>query len=148
MWNSTFFQGQGWSNVVGYEHHAHVRATGSSADRVCRSLPKAALVAAGFLSSRLFSVRRNVTNMRKLARTGVSSPVLQRCGAKACIPGTCDHREEPVLQRQAGTPGTVPEIVYEVVRSPGQPLDQATRAFMEPRFGHDFSHVQVHADTR
>lgn len=30
----------------------------------------------------------------------------------------------------------------------GQPLDAATRAFMEPRFGHDFSHVRVHTDAR
>ena len=30
--------------------------------------------------------------------------------------------------------------------SPGCPLDGATRAFMEPRFGHDFSEVRVHAD--
>jgi hypothetical protein len=30
--------------------------------------------------------------------------------------------------------------------SPGRPLDPATRAFMEPRFGHDFSRVRVHAD--
>jgi hypothetical protein len=36
--------------------------------------------------------------------------------------------------------------VHEVLRSPGQPLDPATRAFMEPRFGHDFSKVRVHAD--
>jgi hypothetical protein len=28
----------------------------------------------------------------------------------------------------------------------GQPLDAATRAFFEPRFGHDFGHVRVHAD--
>jgi hypothetical protein len=34
------------------------------------------------------------------------------------------------------------------MRSPGQPLDAATRAFFEPRFGHDFSHVRVHADAR
>ena len=32
--------------------------------------------------------------------------------------------------------------------SPGRPLDTATRAFMEPRFGHDFSQVRVHADSR
>ena len=43
---------------------------------------------------------------------------------------------------------TVPPIVHEVLRSPGQPLDAATRAYMEPRFGHDFSKVRVHADTR
>jgi hypothetical protein len=38
-----------------------------------------------------------------------------------------------------------PPIVHEVLRSPGQPLDPATRAFMEPRFRHDFSRVRVHA---
>ena len=37
-----------------------------------------------------------------------------------------------------------PPIVYEVLNSPGQPLDSATRAFMEPRFGHDFSSVRLH----
>ena len=42
----------------------------------------------------------------------------------------------------------VPPIVHEVLRSPGQPLDAETRAFMEPRFGHDFSGVQVHADPK
>ncbi len=39
-----------------------------------------------------------------------------------------------------------PPIVHEVLRSSGQPLDRATRAFMEPRFGHDFSRVRVHTD--
>ncbi len=41
-----------------------------------------------------------------------------------------------------------PRIVNEVLRSPGQPLDSATKAFFEPRFEHDFSHVRVHADMR
>ncbi len=41
-----------------------------------------------------------------------------------------------------------PPIVEEVLRLPGQPLDPATRAFMEPRFGHDFSQVRVHADAQ
>ncbi|HEY5175994.1 MAG TPA: DUF4157 domain-containing protein [Terriglobales bacterium] len=39
-----------------------------------------------------------------------------------------------------------PPAVGEVLRSPGQALDPATRAFMESRFGHDFSSVRVHAD--
>ncbi len=43
---------------------------------------------------------------------------------------------------------SAPLIVHEVLRSPGQPLDAATRAFMEPRFGHDFSRVRMHADAR
>lgn len=40
----------------------------------------------------------------------------------------------------------VPAIVHEVLSSPGQSLDTVTRVFMEPRFGHDFSQVRVHAD--
>lgn len=42
----------------------------------------------------------------------------------------------------------VPPIVHEVLASPGQPLDRDTRAFMEPRFGHDFSRVRVHVDAK
>jgi hypothetical protein len=42
----------------------------------------------------------------------------------------------------------VSPIVTEVLRSPGQPLDANTRAFMEPRFGRDFSDVRVHTDAK
>ncbi len=45
-------------------------------------------------------------------------------------------------------PDGVPSIVGDVLRSPGQPLDAETRAFMEPRFGADFGAVRVHADGR
>jgi Domain of unknown function (DUF4157) len=53
------------------------------------------------------------------------------------------------LQRAAVTATPVndtPPVVHDVLRSSGQPLNEATRAFMEPRFGHDFSHVRVHTD--
>lgn len=43
-------------------------------------------------------------------------------------------------------PSTAPPIVHEALRSPGFPIDSATRSFMEPRFGHDFSPVRVHTD--
>ena len=74
-------------------------------------------------------------------------PVLQRECDK------CDEDEKKVLQAKE-SPGQVPvtqgqdvpPIVHEVLRSPGQPLDPATRAYMEPRFGHDLSKVRVHAD--
>jgi hypothetical protein len=38
--------------------------------------------------------------------------------------------------------------VHEVLQLPGQPLDKSTQAYFEPRFGHDFSRVRVHADAR
>lgn len=44
------------------------------------------------------------------------------------------------------TRSQVPAIVHDVLRSPGQPLDATTRAFLEPRFGRDFSHVRIHSD--
>jgi hypothetical protein len=37
-------------------------------------------------------------------------------------------------------------LVAGALKSPGQSLDTATRAWMEPLFGFDFSHVRVHAD--
>lgn len=48
---------------------------------------------------------------------------------------------------QASDTGRIaaPPIVREVLRAPGRPLDHATRAFMESRFGHDFSRVRVHS---
>ncbi len=79
-----------------------------------------------------------------------SGRVLQRkcaCGTGASCEA-CGKKKE--LQRKATGPttGEVPDVVYDVLRSPGQPLDAATRAFMEPRFGHDFSRVRVHTDAR
>jgi Domain of unknown function (DUF4157) len=41
-----------------------------------------------------------------------------------------------------------PPIVHDVLGSSGRPLSEARRAFMEPRFGHDFSHVRVHTDAQ
>ena len=40
----------------------------------------------------------------------------------------------------------IPSSGEWVPRAGGRRLDAATRAFMEPRFGHDFSNVLVHAD--
>jgi hypothetical protein len=36
--------------------------------------------------------------------------------------------------------------VHEVVATFGTPLPPQARAFFEPRFGHDFSRIRVHAD--
>lgn len=57
------------------------------------------------------------------------------------------------VQRTAGSANeshdiSLPPIVNEVLRSPGQPLDSSAREYMEPRFGHDFSNVRVHTDAR
>ena len=53
---------------------------------------------------------------------------------------------EPAQTAEAGS--EAPSIVREVVRSPGQALDAATRARFEPLFNHDFGSVRVHSDAR
>jgi hypothetical protein len=64
----------------------------------------------------------------------------------------CEEEAQTLQSRIAGSPeaagGEAPSIVHEVLRSPGQPLDAPSRAFFEPRFGRDFSHVRVHTDER
>jgi len=44
--------------------------------------------------------------------------------------------------------GWAPPSVDEVLASPGRPLDSATRAAMESRFGVDLSHARIHTDAR
>src|SRR5262245_5604303 len=99
-----------------------------------------------------------------IAPTPVRSGLLQRkcaCGGTRGPSGECEECRKKRLQRKAldpkadaqqstlnSQPSDVPLSVHEVLRSPGQPLDAATRAFMEPRFGHDFSRARVHTDTR
>lgn len=54
----------------------------------------------------------------------------------------------PLQSSSTGQDSEVPPIVDEVLRSPGQPLDAETRAFMESRFSYDFSQVRVHTDSK
>ncbi len=84
--------------------------------------------------------------------SSVPTGLLQRkcaCGQHTGAGGECEScrkKREGTLQRTAVSPSPVNDvlpIVHEVLRSPGQPLDSATRAFMEPRFGYDLSSIQV-----
>jgi hypothetical protein len=82
-------------------------------------------------------------------------PRVQRrcaCGGEAGPDGECEACKARRLgiQRKAESAGRmeVPPSVHQTLRSPGQPLDTATRAFLEPRIGHDFSGVRVHTDVQ
>jgi hypothetical protein len=80
--------------------------------------------------------------------------VLQRkcaCGNRAGTEGECPAcaARNATLQRKPASIGgatEVPSIVDEVLRTPGQPLDAATRGDMEAHFGQDFSGVRIHTD--
>src|SRR5262245_3868250 len=81
-----------------------------------------------------------------------SSPMLlQRkcaCGTATASNDKCPECEKWLQKKPAGlTPQKeIPPSVREVLASPGRPLSEQPRAVMEPRFGHDFSRVRVHAD--
>src|SRR3990170_1547523 len=63
---------------------------------------------------------------------------------------TSKSSRSALVQRNVGAnaagPAAAPAIVQDVLSSPGEPLNAETRAFFEPRFGHDFSRVRVHSD--
>jgi hypothetical protein len=76
-----------------------------------------------------------------------SGQVQRKCSA-------CEAEEdEAPLQRKAGAEGAVtsssshaPPAVNDVLDRPGAPLDPASRAYFEPRFGRGLADVRVHAD--
>ena len=99
-----------------------------------------------------------VHSIHTTARTAPAcAPILRRkcaCGGNPGPSGECAECRQKrlgTLQRAAlnNAPTTaIPSVVNEVVASAGLPLDLTTRAFMEPRFGHDFSQVRVHTDRK
>jgi hypothetical protein len=88
--------------------------------------------------------------------TPVRAAFLRRkcaCGGTPGLDGECEQcrKKRLSLQRRAvepAQPGTVPAIVHEVLQSPGEPLNPVIRSSSERYFGHDFTKVRVHTDSR
>jgi len=81
--------------------------------------------------------------------TECASKKLQRMDANLAH-GTPSSTKQDAIgadmrQEARGDAGTeAPPVVHEALTETGRPLDAGTRAFMEPRFGRDFSGVRVH----
>jgi Domain of unknown function (DUF4157) len=113
------------------------------------------------------TVSRNSSRPDSSSRLQATTPTtsdehVQRkcsCGG-SCDKCTAEQADEghEKLQRKSAAPAisacssapatglTAPPAVDDVMRSPGQPLDSATRGFFEPRFQFDFNHVRIHTD--
>ena len=65
-------------------------------------------------------------------------------------PGHVSSATAPRVSRRptrgATLAGPATTSVTATLRTPGEPLTPSTRAFFEPRFGHDFSRVRIHRD--
>jgi hypothetical protein len=87
-------------------------------------------------------------------KAGDALPWKCSCGASADRSGECEEcrqKCEVGLQRETFRADVAPgasSLVFDVLRSPGRPLGDATRFFMEQRFRRDFSRVRVHTDAR
>ena len=97
--------------------------------------------------------KANQSSRDQLSGLMQGQKILQRscaCGNHT-MGGECSDcgKKKSLLQRKGSNAGesSAVNMVNEVLRSSGQPLDQATRGFMEPRFGQDFSSVRLHTDT-
>jgi len=86
----------------------------------------------------------------------MAEPTLQRACASCSAGGTpcpkCEDEKKVLVQRKTeqatdtSTTSVSDDFLHDL--GPGQPLEPSTRAFMESRFGHDFSQVRVHAGPR
>jgi hypothetical protein len=84
--------------------------------------------------------------------TQTPTPTLQR--AADGQPHGPSNEHGPSRGPAAGSAGSAngaesaPPFVRDVLGSPGQAIESPARAYMESRFGYDFSGVRVHADSR
>jgi len=89
------------------------------------------------------SISERVMRMPAGAISASSAPL--RIGRKCAA---CAGEDETIHRAEVAgaqpTADAAPDIVHEVLRGPGKPLDAGARAFFEPRFGHDFGRVRVH----
>lgn len=81
----------------------------------------------------------------RVAATPAVAPGVQKCAA--CEAEGRDRHTPGSDARYAASPPTATDGGIEAaLASTGRPLSESEREFFEPRFGHDFSHVRVHAD--
>ena len=109
------------------------------------------------MSTKLIIQKKTTDRVRGITQSGKLSQRKCSCGQHTVAGGECEgcSKRNSALQRAAANSeletrslGGLPEIVHEVLNSPGHPLDPTARAFFEPRFGHDFSRVRLRTDAR
>lgn len=86
------------------------------------------------------------------SQISVLAPLARRAANPPSEPPEEPTKKTADLTRQAEKDAAAAEdvtpVVQDGIQGGGQPLDRDARAFLEPRFGHDFSQVRVHTDTR
>jgi uncharacterized protein DUF4157/lysine-specific metallo-endopeptidase family protein len=130
--------------TIGVVNDPLEREADQVADRVMR-MPDHAVAAPSSTSANGEQVQRKCESC---AEEEEKQTVRRKCQS-------CTEEEEhgSVARKQVGRAASLdgtaaPSIVGDVLRSPGRPLDTATRSFFEPRFGYDFGRVRIHSDSQ
>jgi hypothetical protein len=100
------------------------------------------------------AVQRKGTQEEEIWANAAAQEGAEQGAAQSLTPvqaGAARDEDQPLQTKSsdARSVGQIaPDIVHQTLLSDGAPLDAATRDFMEPRFGFDFSRVRVHTDPR
>lgn len=93
-------------------------------------------------------IAEQVTRMPYSRGSTATSPLQLSRKCAACVEGAEEQDEKTLRTARNGSAeaasSDAPDIVRDVLRSPGEPLDAVTRDLMESRFGQDFTGVRVH----
>jgi hypothetical protein len=92
------------------------------------------------IAERVMRMANTATQDEMSFSRNTSTTVQRKCGE-------CEEEEEKLHRKTEGNDspsGNTESSARELLSGPGQPLDSATRAFMEPQFGRSFSDVRVH----
>jgi len=114
--------------------------------RTCALMPKTSQSGVSATSrkpSRAPHAQSQVEPISFLRRSCTDGNARPTCNGKQ----TSHHDNTSLQAGRDAANDAVPPIVHQTLAAPGQPLDLATRALMEPRFGWDFSAVRVHTDS-
>src|SRR5437868_10805411 len=91
---------------------------------------------------------RTADSVMRMPNPGMSVAAAPLQISRKCA--VCEREEKDErLQKKTDRPvetslGAAPASVHDALRSPGRPLDKASRAYFEPRFGQEFGDVRVH----
>src|SRR5262249_45791237 len=135
-------------------HGAETATVTATARSALASLPESSRVSAPDIALRLpigqvgdereqeaERISEHVMNTPQRDGAGGMSPGYERPSVRSVGPMRVERMTAAGLGQLSA-----PDVADEIASSSGQPLDAATRNFMEPRFGRSFGQVRIHAD--
>src|SRR5438477_4852191 len=92
---------------------------------------------------------RTADSVMRMPNPGMSVAAAPLQISRKCAICEKEEKDEKRVQKKSAGPAEAsiaeaPASVHAALRSPGQPLDAASRAYFEPRFGQEFGNVRVH----